>query len=208
MTRNEYNQFILDEVVDHGSCYAEICSSCGKQATRRDFEACHTGSVNQHYTLDCLHCGHHECDQDDGMCSICDSQHSTPPGYMESGKLDLIVMKLLEDMMHAGRVNPLDWSFAKLYALQNPRAVDWYDTVFGDNDCLTARDFIRKTQKRLLDMKFEIWLDNKIDSEKSLEVCPQCHQRSFEVTVHSSDIDSDVYVNFESRGCTSCGHYN
>ncbi|MGR5296940.1 hypothetical protein ACPV5U_19235 [Vibrio mediterranei] len=208
MARDEYYQFVIDEVIDHGNnSVNDSCPCCGKRATRRDFEAVHSGSVNQHYTLDCSHCGHHECDQEDGMCFICDTHSSVPSGYKESGRLDLLVTKLREDMIVNCRINPLDWSFAKLYALQNPDAVDWYDTVYGDNHGLSVKGFIRHTQQCLLDIKFETWLDNKIDAENSLEVCPRCSQKSLEVTVHSSDVESDVYVCFESRQCTNCGHY-
>ncbi|MBD1577996.1 hypothetical protein HC723_16535 [Vibrio sp. S11_S32] len=48
------------------------CPKCNMNATKREFEASHTGSVNQHTSTDCKHCDYHYCDQDEGLCDICD----------------------------------------------------------------------------------------------------------------------------------------
>ena len=89
MTPEEYNQFIIDNVVDHdGERYEVECPACDKLAIKHTFEACHTGSVNQHYTLNCKHCGHHECNED--VCDICDEDHEEAlKQYNESLKADL-----------------------------------------------------------------------------------------------------------------------
>ncbi|MDH1472588.1 hypothetical protein [Shewanella sp. GD03713] len=74
MTPAEYNQFIIEHVVDHdGNRYEEKCPCCNMQAIKHIFETCHSGSINKDYTLNCEHCGHHSCDQD--FCQVCDAKN-------------------------------------------------------------------------------------------------------------------------------------
>lgn len=74
MNREEYNQCVRDQV-DHEGSYRHVeCPRCQAHAIRNDFEACHTGAVNQHYKIDCATCGYHECDQD--WCATCEQDLS------------------------------------------------------------------------------------------------------------------------------------
>ncbi|MCE7733021.1 hypothetical protein [Vibrio campbellii] len=40
-------------------------------AARREFDELLGGCINQVYSLDCPHCGHHECDRE--FCSQCEA---------------------------------------------------------------------------------------------------------------------------------------
>lgn len=74
MNRDEYNQFVLNQV-DHEGSYRHVeCPNCQSDAVRHDFESCHTGAVNKHHIIECDECGFHECDQD--WCATCEQDLS------------------------------------------------------------------------------------------------------------------------------------
>lgn len=207
MTSEAYNQMALEQVDRSGLKTNEECPDCGMQATRRDFEACHSGSVNQHYSLDCSHCGYHECDQD--VCMVCESKLTTPVGYDESSDVDLMVSTLLKSMRYKSRINPVEWSLLKLYAVKNPEAIQWYFTIISMQSKSTISEFFYQIKRELLDVKFEMKLNKKIeDAALSCEACPECHELSVSVTVHQSDENDEVYVCVVEKTCSNCGYTN
>lgn len=205
MTSEAFNQMAFEQVDRSGLKTNVECPDCGMQATRRDFEACHSGSVNQHYSLDCSHCGHHECDQD--VCTVCESKQTTPVGYDESSDVDFLVSALLKSMRFKSRINPVELSLLKLYAVKNPEAIHWYFTIFAMQSKSTISEFFNQIKRDLLDVKFEMKRNQKIlDAALSSEACPKCHKSSVSVTVHQSDESDDVYVCVVEKTCTNCGY--
>ena len=168
--RKTYNQCVINQIDTEGHRTDSTCPACHQVAVRHDFEAYHTGSVNQHYTLDCCHCGHHHCDQDDGCCSICDGNELE--GYEEASKLDLVLEYLLDDIQSRGFCDGYSWSFLKFYAHQNPKLVRCYVTYFlhdtAECKAITSVSLLIKyLQRQLTTTRFIARLDQRVDAAKN-----------------------------------------
>jgi len=166
MSREEYNQMVLDNMNSEGYTAPVDCPECGKEALHKDFERCVGGSINQYYTLNCDHCGLHKCDQE--YCHICEQAYAEPEGYKEAPNVELIVDSMLDSLREKALIDPVSWSFLKLYTLQNPELVGWYDTFFihdGKNINTPSRLF-HYLKKQLLDERFTIWLNRRIEEAK------------------------------------------
>ncbi|WP_282109344.1 hypothetical protein [Shewanella algicola] len=159
--RNEYNQFIIDNVVDHRGHESKVnCPICAKTAIRHNFEACHTGSVNQHYTLNCEHCGYHSCDQD--VCKRCDedAQDDTESNHYQfmqelDGLVDLALERLITDD------NKVFTAIRKRLH-QDEHEIDFNWFYFSDKS--TNRfNFMTYLLIEVMDRTFDIWLDKQVE---------------------------------------------
>jgi len=167
MSSAEYNQFVLDNVLDGDGSSEQIpCQECGKEALERTFERCYGGAINQYYAINCNHCGFHQCDQE--VCHICEQDCVEPKGYNEAPKVELIVESLVDSLRAKSMINPISWSFLKLYTLRNPELVDWYHTfyIYDDEGIRSPSDLFHYLKKQLLDERFTIWLDRRIKEAK------------------------------------------
>ncbi len=180
MSRDEYNQMVLEQIDDTGTEHDETCPSCGLSARKRNFEACHTGSVNQHYTLDCAHCGFHKCDQDDGCCASCDTHKAIDYCYDAfaenrdaDGKyniLDQLLSALTASLIQKGTISPLDWTSIKLVAIRKPETVlaytEWGLQRYREQVMSSYKAFIQYQQRQILDQRFNYRLRLKIERAK------------------------------------------
>jgi hypothetical protein len=169
MSQCEYNKMVLDQIDTKGTEHDDSCPSCGKPAGTREFESCHTGSVNQHYTINCKHCGYHECDLDDGCCPVCEHiEYKTPIGFDESAKANLVFDSLMDSLSSKGTMNAVDWSYLKHYVFKIPELVGFYsDFYISDHNQLkgyTPKHLIAYMQKEILDIRFKYRIDKKIEA--------------------------------------------
>jgi hypothetical protein len=164
----------LAEVLDTEDYESEeVCPCCSKLATRRDFDACHSGCINTYYTLNCSHCGHHECDKDE--CSLCDDASclhnhdddyaSCLNNYEEAGDWCGFLNRA-EELVAAGKpVSGFQWTMFKHTLNHNPDVVDWL-CIFMFTESLSAKEFVCFYQKKLLDIRFNARLDQRIAQAK------------------------------------------
>lgn len=160
----QYNHyFIMEHVVDHdGYRCQEKCPNCGKDASRRDFEACHSGSVNQHYTLDCEHCGFHSCDRDE--CHKCEYPFDEDKVYNEEfmyqHDLETLVFIALDNLnIEDNKV----FDDIKTMIYQEENEIDFSRFYFTDS--FTYRfNFMSYLLIEIMDRRFEIWLDHLDDT--------------------------------------------
>ena len=159
MSPAEYNQMVLDNMNSEGSTAQGSCPECEKLALKKNFERCLGGSINQYYTLNCEHCSHHECDQE--YCHICEQSYLEPIGYKEAPNVELIVDSLLDSLREKALIDPVSWSFLKLYTLKTPELVGWYDTFCIDdgNNINTPSGLFHYLKMQLLNERFSIWLN-------------------------------------------------
>ncbi|MDF4421584.1 hypothetical protein [Vibrio parahaemolyticus] len=167
MTPEEYNQFIIDHVVDHAGDRCEVdCPACDKQATRHDFEACHTGSVNQHYTLDCEHCGHHECDQD--VCGICEAAYDDAYSEYEQRMRNALKLEALADIALENActgVDPAVFTSIKEMLYDEQQDIE-FDCFCFTNERLHRGNFMKCLVCMIMDKRFNTWLEQRIELAK------------------------------------------
>ncbi|AEH16185.1 hypothetical protein [Shewanella baltica] len=159
----QYNQYIIDNVVDfEGDNNQEKCQNCGQDATRHNFEACHSGSVNRHYTLNCEHCGFHSCDQD--VCRKCeypfDGDKAYNEGFMYQHDLETLAFIALDNLnIEDNKV----FDDIKIMLYQECHEIDFSRFYFADS--LTHRfNFMSYLLIEIMDRRFDIWLDHLDDT--------------------------------------------
>ncbi len=167
------SDFIRENVLDTKGWSHEIkCPSCGKAAVQRDFDECLGGCINQVYSINCSHCGHHECDQE--YCPICESVLDTriEEGQKElqrdmvSGELlELSINHAIEEIQQKGTVKPHVFTNMKLVLLNNPSAT-WFCNVEGLLECKTHKETISVIKRKILDAKFNRNIELKIAQAK------------------------------------------
>ncbi|ANS88103.1 hypothetical protein VSVS12_04404 (plasmid) [Vibrio scophthalmi] len=166
ITQHQYNAFVLAQVNTDGWQNEETCPDCGKMAIRRDFESCHTGSVNAHYTLNCSHCGYHECEQDE--CSICDVKYDHNQHINDEVGKWLSFMDLVEDRLAEGRCVPgVLWTQFKHVMYHQPAVADLLDNVLGlglPANC--GRQVVHHVQRHIMDVRFKLNLEQRIQLAK------------------------------------------
>lgn len=165
MNKSDINKFIIEHVMDrNGTTVVCDCPNCGKSAKRRDFEACHTGSINQHSILNCKHCHHHECDQDDGMCSFCDTRYNKAE---EENVLSLAatgeLLNLSESILNDDTGVAIASVFRDIDKLIKEKGslVDFSHFYFNDEQ-LNCDNFHNSLLQSIRDRHFATWLDNQI----------------------------------------------
>ncbi|EJV0278433.1 TPA: hypothetical protein ACVU43_004020 [Vibrio parahaemolyticus] len=152
MNQEQHNAFVLEQVDADGWRDEEACPDCGKMAIRHDFESCHTGSVNAHYTLNCPHCGHHECDQD--ACSICESLASLTQRYYDEAVKWAAFFDDIETCLTDGRcVSGLLWTEFKYVVQQQPTVVSWLEIFFNLED-ITAESLILHFKQQMATVQY------------------------------------------------------
>ena len=171
------NEFVRKNVFDTEGWDSQIdCPECGKEANERNFDECLGGAINQVYTLDCSHCGHHECDQE--FCHICESkyeeqiesnQSELETDFRDGERLPLHSEYLIEQVEQTGSVQPADWTYLKLALMKNPNAIQFSDIENIGISC-TPKLFINLLVKKVLDIKFTRSLELKISQAKN-ELC-------------------------------------
>ena len=165
-----YNQFIIDHVVDFdGSKYEVQCQSCSETAIKHKFEDCHTGSLNQYYTLNCEHCGYHSCNQD--ACSECDADYESRECEIERRmsytlKLNDIVKIALDDYLSDFITTKAFDSIRKM-VYQDEFDIDFEIFYFTDSK-VYKYNFMTYLLIAILDIRFERWLEQRIELAK----CP------------------------------------
>ncbi|MEZ8028582.1 hypothetical protein [Enterovibrio norvegicus] len=180
MSNQEYNQFVFDHVVDHeGRNTVVNCPMCGESANRNDYECCKSGSVNQHYTLDCPHCSHHECDRDG--CLLCEMWDSEENEYDDtSWKLDAVVEFLIDTIEDKGFCPTLEWCALKSMVHANPNAYLMYrDSYIGmdQRKCVVSNQaLIEYWKQQLLNARFAYRLNKRIEQAKRSETLTMTSQ--------------------------------
>lgn len=164
MTQDQYNAVALAQVDTDGDKCEETCPDCGKLAVRHDFECCHSGSVNAHYTLNCSHCGYHECDQDE--CSICQTSFEDKSYYYDEGCKWSNFLNHMSQYLKDGKTIPgLLWTEFKHVMYQQPEVVDWIDTFLDINDA-SAKGVIRYFQRHMMDVRFSLRIEERTQHAK------------------------------------------
>lgn len=166
MTQEQYNAFALAQVDTDGDKCEETCPDCGKLAVRHDFECCHSGSVNAHYTLNCSHCGYHECDQD--VCPICDGKYEHNQHLSDEVNQWLRFLDMIEKKLTNGQCVPgLLWSQFKQAMYHQPAVAGLlYDVLDLDFTTDCGKQVVHHVQRTMMDMKFNQRLDAHIQHAK------------------------------------------
>ncbi|WP_045391680.1 hypothetical protein [Vibrio rotiferianus] len=163
------NEFVLDNVLDTLGYRDETpCPSCGQSAERRDYDECLGGSINQVHSIDCSHCGYHECSQE--FCPSCEcefSRHSEALVVIEH--VELMLDYLVDTLTRKPFVKATEVTTLKLKLVLNADA----DRLLSDI-LLVPRGgrTVHYIQRKLLDAKFTRNLELKI---------LQAKERSFEI---------------------------
>ncbi|EKA5635838.1 hypothetical protein OKZ62_001742 [Vibrio navarrensis] len=148
--------FLMEFVLDtKGEQKETVCPSCGRQAEEEHFDEFVTGSINAVYSIDCCHCGHHECSQE--SCCICEALAEAKNAEFEPvWKSDLLLDYLVENLELGLRIKPSDVTHLKELIHQSRSRFEWYEADF-------VRDGgISYVKKALLDASFKGKLDLKI----------------------------------------------
>ncbi|MCG9576041.1 hypothetical protein L1D14_07290 [Vibrio tubiashii] len=162
-------EFVLENVVDqNGELDESKCPECGENAKTRTFDSCHSGSVNVYYTLNCSHCGYHECDREE--CSICESQQQgcsdtdvfPQESFAASAEIDYMIDEIVDEMENKGRISAIAWTKIKLYLDQNIELLEWWIPPSGRPINQTRFEFISDIQRRLSDVRFNQRIGAKI----------------------------------------------
>lgn len=168
MNRDEYNQFVLNQV-DHEGSYRHVeCPSCQAHAIRNDFEACHTGAVNQHYIIECDKCGFHECDQE--WCATCELGIEHEESELENEKqantsrLDELSEQALKDACTG--VNPVVMTEIKRM-LQYEIEFDSFCCFLFTKERLNRDNFRGCLIEVILRKRFNHRLEKKIEQAKA-----------------------------------------
>ena len=155
LTHDEYNQMVLENIDHHGSSSETECPNCHNNAFERSFEACHTGSVNQHVEINCTHCGYHECDVDE--CGICEQATAKSDDEYDALNLDVMFDCILEDLT-CHRCIGVSWSSLKSEIYKNPKLVFWFHKLFINSTqaVTTPKQLIDFLLAKLLDFKTKV----------------------------------------------------
>ncbi|EGR2026356.1 hypothetical protein DYB89_14855 [Vibrio cholerae] len=158
-----YSEFTLENAVDLKGFFMQIdCPICKKETRERQFDRVEGGSVNQHFSIDCKHCGHHECDLE--FCSTCEAESNHYQHLME--------MVFDADMLLEECVNNLEMGLKsqlkggvitqlKILITHARSNVSWY------NDNFLKRGGMSHVKRQLLDAKFNRNLALKIALAKT-----------------------------------------
>jgi predicted RNA-binding Zn-ribbon protein involved in translation (DUF1610 family) len=168
------SDFIRINVLDTDGFHQEVtCPECGKNAIQRDFDECLGGAINSVYTINCPHCGYHECDQE--YCATCEVNYEASFAAKQDEMSHLIRLgeileyrfdAVLDDVKNEGLANPVVWSMVKSIAYQSNEAIQ-FCCIEGVALRLKPHEFIAALKKQLLDAKFNRNLDLKIAKAKT-----------------------------------------
>lgn len=165
MSSVEYNEQVLENVLDKdGFKYEVPCPTCGKAATKRRFDELLGGCINSVYSLDCSHCGHHECDKE--YCSTCDALNEASEHRNERLLHCVMLFEHAEECIEAGQNVPgMLWTALKheIYHDQDIRQglCHWLDL-----DTSTSTSMLKLLRQKLLGIRFKVRLDARIELAK------------------------------------------
>lgn len=167
------SEFVRENVLDTNGWQRDTkCPNCGKSASERNFDECLGGVINQVYSINCQHCGFHECDQE--FCSICESMHDErieasktelEKDMDDGNSLTLMGEYAIEQVANNGFVAGKEITNIKLLLMKNPFARNYCDIegIFPSN---SAKEAIYLIKRKMLDVKFNRNLEVKIAKAK------------------------------------------
>lgn len=161
----EYNEQVLENVLDTEGFKHEVpCPTCGKAASERHFDELLGGCINPVYSLDCSHCGHHECDKE--YCSTCDTLNDLSEHRNERLLHCVMLFDHAKERVQAAQSVPgMLWTHLKheIYHGQDIRLglCHWLDL-----DTPTPTLMIKLLRQKLLDIRFKVRLDARIEQAK------------------------------------------
>ncbi|WP_412497236.1 hypothetical protein [Vibrio fluvialis] len=157
------NDYVLGMSEERKSVVISIARQYGYEENQAiddcdDDSCCHGLDVN------CCPLG---CGEYDGY----EEETTTPAGYEEAGCLFNAIERLTEQVRTGKWVNATEWSQLKQRAHKQPEAIQWYDTIFvdGKSRITTAGELIKLFKSRMLDARFEFWIESKVEAYKDEE---------------------------------------
>ncbi|MEZ9025172.1 MULTISPECIES: hypothetical protein [unclassified Vibrio] len=175
MIQETHNALVLEYVLDtNGFTSEEPCPCCSQAAVRREFDELLGGCINSVYSLDCTHCGHHECDQ--GFCSKCEARvvnEEDDPCYMEENERAELkayyYVDLFEDIEQKLRngkaVTGVHWTELKQALHSDPEVVSWLCTIYL-LDADEPQTVVHWWKKTMLAARFNARLEARIEQAK------------------------------------------
>lgn len=170
MSQEECNAFVLENVLDTQGYSSEVeCPGCGQPAEERHFDECLGGCINQVYSIDCHHCGHHECDQE--YCPVCEANNydGSNENYHKAGQW-LMLFDQIEEWLQEGKTIPgLLWTELKHTLYSQSDVLSWVCTM--SSLIPVTIDEVPKVviawhQRKMLDIRFKVRLDARIEQAK------------------------------------------
>ncbi|WP_039990873.1 hypothetical protein, partial [Vibrio azureus] len=157
--------FVRDNVLDTDCDRDDTeCPNCGNQASEYVFDECLGGAINQVSSLDCMHCGHHECSQE--VCPTCEenleasiqaSADALERDMEDGGKLSFIAECIDEQMSEGRPVSGCTITLFKLIMTNNPGARAFCYLDDPDNDGMyrscSVKEAINIFKMHLLNLK-------------------------------------------------------
>jgi len=169
MNQDAHNAFVLENVLDTQGYASEVkCPSCGQSAEERNFDECLGGCINQVYSIDCHHCGHHECDQE--FCPVCEANcnDDSKVSYNKAGQW-LTIFDQIEEWLQEGKTIPgLLWTELKYTLHSEPEVLSWVRlmSMLGSITDESPKWVIAWYQRRMLDIRFNVRLEKRIEQAK------------------------------------------
>ncbi|MFA0053658.1 hypothetical protein [Vibrio echinoideorum] len=158
MSQDAYNAFVVENVLDtNGFTSEEPCPCCGQAAVRREFDELLGGCINRVYSLDCTHCGHHECDQE--FCSKCEASYLKACYYVD-------LFEDIEQKLRNGKAIPgAYWTELKQALHSELKVLSWLCFLWfiDENE---PKAVIYWLKKQMLDARFNARLEVRIQEAK------------------------------------------
>ncbi|EGR0468605.1 hypothetical protein FG064_16535 [Vibrio cholerae] len=161
--------FVRENVLDtDGFLHKTKCPNCGKQASERDFDECLGGTINRVYSIDCKHCGFHECDKE--FCYTCEAKMEESilarktelENDMDDGNsLTLRAEFAIQEVANKGLVSGVELTTMKLILIKNPRACAFFDLP-NESLIKCTKEAVGLLKKHLLNANFNRNLEMKI----------------------------------------------
>lgn len=132
------------------------CPHCYLDANERLFEENAGGAVNAVYSLNCPHCGFHECNKEE--CDECNhTDYECTRGFEEAFSVITKLEAMVSNDANTFLVNASDVTALKLELIDNDCA-GWFTII----KCIGPRLPINQLKHELLDAKFNFNLERRI----------------------------------------------
>lgn len=152
MTNTKYNQFLMENVFNHGTFDSIECPECGAPANYKDYDRNDGGCINSYYSTTCTVCDYHNCNDD--FCSICASEGLSEK-QMQYIFCDVEMDFFFEESDPMRCLSPTKLTELKLQYLAVNCSVEGYPN-------LTLFERIKIGVRTFLDRRFLARLDEKI----------------------------------------------
>lgn len=165
MIQETYNAFVLESVLNtNGFTSEEPCPCCGQAAVRREFDELLGGCINSVYSLDCTHCGHHECDQE--FCSKCEANmEENERGYLKACHYADLFEDIEQKLRNGKAVTGVYLTELKQTLHSDPEVVSWLCTFYL-LDADEPQTVVHWWKKTMLDARFNARLEARIEQAK------------------------------------------